>query len=318
MDTQEYVYDIALSFAGEDREFVDEVALSLKEHGVSVFYDEFEKVNLWGKDLYNHLDWVYRLASRYCVVFISEHYARKMWSNHERSSAQARAIKENSEYVLPVKFDETDIDGVLPTIGYLDISELSPIELADHIREKVGPRPTRQNFPNTPVRLWEFMEIGEGDIERRETVYSIAYSFYRALERMNINERRAVCGLLAFGCPGELPEHVHISLDLLRRMTKFTKEELLSHLSAVRSLNVKILTRDSVHEFEPRELSPDDLDLTLNYWTSEEEETDESATEIAKHVIGLASDHYCEDHGLEFIVNLDFSRLGSLDDQVSA
>ena len=35
----DYKYDIALSFAGEDREYVEKVATLLKENGVRVFYD---------------------------------------------------------------------------------------------------------------------------------------------------------------------------------------------------------------------------------------------------------------------------------------
>jgi len=46
-----YKYDIALSFAGEDREYVEQVAILLKRFGVKVFYDKFEESNLWGKNL---------------------------------------------------------------------------------------------------------------------------------------------------------------------------------------------------------------------------------------------------------------------------
>lgn len=35
---QKFDYDVALSFAGEDREYVNEVASILKSKGVSVFY----------------------------------------------------------------------------------------------------------------------------------------------------------------------------------------------------------------------------------------------------------------------------------------
>ena len=39
----EYKYDIALSFANEDREYVEKVAAILKENEVSVFYDMGER-----------------------------------------------------------------------------------------------------------------------------------------------------------------------------------------------------------------------------------------------------------------------------------
>ncbi|MFZ2991213.1 TIR domain-containing protein, partial [Ideonella sp.] len=58
-------YQVALSFAGEDRPYVSEVAAHLAEHGVKVFYDEYERVSLWGKDLYTHLSEIYRVLSEY-------------------------------------------------------------------------------------------------------------------------------------------------------------------------------------------------------------------------------------------------------------
>ena len=38
-----YEYDVALSFAGENREYVEEVAVFLKNFGVKVFYDDFKQ-----------------------------------------------------------------------------------------------------------------------------------------------------------------------------------------------------------------------------------------------------------------------------------
>ena len=43
-------FEVALSFAGPQREYVEQVASALQARGVAVFYDEFERVSLWGKD----------------------------------------------------------------------------------------------------------------------------------------------------------------------------------------------------------------------------------------------------------------------------
>ncbi len=59
-----YDYDVALSFAGEDRNFVEQVAQILHQLDLRVFYDRYEEANLWGKDLYVHLDQVYRTKSK--------------------------------------------------------------------------------------------------------------------------------------------------------------------------------------------------------------------------------------------------------------
>jgi hypothetical protein len=43
----------------------------------------------------------------------------KVWTNHERESAQARAFESNREYILPAFFDESvKIPGVLKTTGH--------------------------------------------------------------------------------------------------------------------------------------------------------------------------------------------------------
>lgn len=133
-------YDVCLSFAGEQRAYVERVAEQLRPH-VSVFYDRYETVALWGRNLYEHLDEIYRMRARYCVIFISQDYARKVWTNHERQSAQARALEENREYILPVRFDETLIPGLLPTIGYIDIGQMPPERLAELILAKLSSAP---------------------------------------------------------------------------------------------------------------------------------------------------------------------------------
>ena len=82
-------YDVALSFAGEDREYVEQVAEHLRNLDVTVFYDRYETVQLWGEDLAVHLGKIYSRDSHFVVMFSSRHYAEKAWPNHERQHALA-------------------------------------------------------------------------------------------------------------------------------------------------------------------------------------------------------------------------------------
>ena len=132
-----YEFEVALSFAGEDRDYVRSTALELRKKRVRIFYDEFEEVNLWGKDLYSHLDDIYRKKAKYCVIFLSEHYKNKAWTNHERESAQARAFEENEEYILPVMISKVEIPGVRSTVGYIDAEKYSSEQLAELIYKKI-------------------------------------------------------------------------------------------------------------------------------------------------------------------------------------
>lgn len=125
-----YDYDVALSFAGENREYVRRVAQILSSRGVKVFYDENEQESLWGKDLFQYLDVIYQKRAKYCMVFISEHYKRKLWTKHEIKSVFARVFIEENDYFLPVVFDDTQLPGLRVTTGYLDARLLSPEEVS--------------------------------------------------------------------------------------------------------------------------------------------------------------------------------------------
>jgi len=133
-----YKYDVALSFAGEDRAYVEEVALQLKGHGVRVFYDKFEEEKLWGKNLYDYLSDVYTVNAKYTIMFISNYYKDKLWTNHERESMQERAFQSAREYILPARFDDTVIPGIKSTTGYINIKNKTPNYLVNLVLKKIG------------------------------------------------------------------------------------------------------------------------------------------------------------------------------------
>lgn len=153
-------YDVALSFAGEDRDYVDKVAHLLRDQNIKVFYDLFEETSLWGRDLYAYLTDVYQKHAKFTVMFISASYGKKLWTNHERKAAQARAFSEAQEYILPARFDNTEIPGILPTTGYLSLQHRTPEELAAAIIHKLGVHKTAPVISNPPAGQLQ-IEVGE-------------------------------------------------------------------------------------------------------------------------------------------------------------
>src|SRR5260370_40779580 len=136
--SQNQKYHVALSFAGEDRRYVEKVAAQLVSDGVEVFYDKFEEANLWGKNLYTHLRDVYENKALFTVLFISKHYKDKLWPNHERESAQAKAFETSQEYILPAFFDTSvKVPGLPKTIGHISLSGRKPEEDAHLIIKKL-------------------------------------------------------------------------------------------------------------------------------------------------------------------------------------
>lgn len=131
-------YDVAVSFAGEDRSKVEAVVDALKRRGIKVFYDKDVEAELWGKNLVDHLHDVYLRRARFCIMFVSKAYAHKAWPRHERQAAQERAFKQSDmEYILPVRIDDTDVPGVPSTIGYVRMDQ-GPEHVADLVCSKLS------------------------------------------------------------------------------------------------------------------------------------------------------------------------------------
>lgn len=141
-----YEYDVALSFAGEDRKYVKEIAKKLRAKGMKVFYDEFEEANLWGKDLYQYLHYIYKESAIFCVIFVSSNYINKAWTGLELKAAQNRAFLVNNEYILPLRLEtNVKLPGLPDTIGYIDVEGRSSNQIVKRICEKVYTvKPTRE------------------------------------------------------------------------------------------------------------------------------------------------------------------------------
>ena len=135
---EELKYDVVLSFAGEQRNYVEEVSKYLEENNINYFYDENNKAELWGKNLIEEFDRIYSKESKYCLMFISKSYKDKMWPTLERRAALERNLKSKKEYILPIRFDDTEIDGLHTSIGYLDARKKKPIEIVESFLEIIG------------------------------------------------------------------------------------------------------------------------------------------------------------------------------------
>ena len=147
-----YKYEVAISFAGEDRAFAEAVAKGLRDAGVEVFYDNFYAADLWGEDLSAKLREVYHDSSEFCIMILSQHYVEKMWTSFERQQAIERLIKEKGKaYVLPVRLDgfAGEVPGLSGTISYLSVNRNQPELVVNTFLEKIGRKShTRETTPS--------------------------------------------------------------------------------------------------------------------------------------------------------------------------
>ena len=134
----EKLYDVAISFAGENREVAKQLAGLIHDEGRTIFYDEFEVANLWGKDLYQYLFEIYSRKARFCLIIISQDYVAKKWTKHELQAAQQKQFTNTTEYILPVRIDDTVLPGLPDTMAYLDLRQVSLKIIVAALKTKLG------------------------------------------------------------------------------------------------------------------------------------------------------------------------------------
>jgi hypothetical protein len=316
-----FSYDVCLSFAGEDRPYVSQVAQELQKAGIRVFYDSFEEKTLWGKDLYEHLDHIYSKASRFCVMFCSKHYARKLWTNHERKSAQARAFEEHSEYILPARFDRTEIPGIRKTVGYVDLKGRTPEEFAGLILDKLRPQKVielqhrKRYLPVERDILLENLKCKT--VKDRQLYTLVSHLFFESLCRLSQEELYVVLLTFTQGCAHDLPRNVHIALDLLRRITQISPANLRDLFGNLQSVGFHV-------EFKRHsEVQPSNPDydgyvyLEWGVWSEQIQKLkrvkDPNFTGLAHTMLWTVQENYCSQHGIQKLLNLNFSDLSKQD-----
>lgn len=139
VDISKHSFDVALSFPGETREFVEQVALELERRigPNSYFYDNNYVAQLARPSLDTLLQDIYRNRSRLVVVFLSTDYQRKDWCGIEFRAVRDIIRERDHLRIMFVRTDDGSVDGVFETDGYLDARLFSPADIAEFIHERL-------------------------------------------------------------------------------------------------------------------------------------------------------------------------------------
>jgi hypothetical protein len=132
-------FDVALSFPGEVRPYVREVAerLALVIGQRRVFYDDYYKAQLARPNLDTLLQDIYRNRSRLVVAFLCADYQAKEWCGIEFKAVRDILKKRDDSKVMYIRFDAGRVDGVFSVDGYLDANRHTPAQVAQLIIERV-------------------------------------------------------------------------------------------------------------------------------------------------------------------------------------
>lgn len=135
--SSKFAWDVAISFAGEDRSVAKEFRDFCKERGIEVFYDFDQQAMLWGKDLSKVLTDVYRNDAQFMVILVSENYPQKDWTSFEFVNGKDAEKERSLEYLLPVRLDDTHVVGLKETVGMIDLRKHSMAYVLDTLSEKI-------------------------------------------------------------------------------------------------------------------------------------------------------------------------------------
>lgn len=123
---------------------------------------------------------------------MSANYIAKRWPRHELRQAQARDLKSNVEYILPLRLDDTELPGLNDTTAYIDLRERSLEDVAKLcLRKLVRDSAIRQLFmflrENNPAAMTLF------DSRPERLLIRVATSKASKLESISGNIAPQVC-----------------------------------------------------------------------------------------------------------------------------
>lgn len=139
VDITTHSFDVALSFPGEVRVVVEQIARELETliGPNSYFYDANYASQLARPSLDTLLQEIYRDRSKLVVVFLCGDYQRKDWCGIEFRAIKEIIMKHDNKKIMFIKMDDGRVDGVFEADGYIDGRKYSPQEIAHFIQERV-------------------------------------------------------------------------------------------------------------------------------------------------------------------------------------
>ncbi|MBE7525856.1 MAG: TIR domain-containing protein [Gammaproteobacteria bacterium] len=132
-------FQVALSFPGEYRDYVSQVAEVLKQSlgKDKVFYDQWYKAELARPDMDVLLQSLYHDHSELIVPFLCADYERKEWCGLEWRAVRDLIKQRQSKDIMPMRFDNSQIAGLFGIDGYVNLNDYTPQSAAELILQRL-------------------------------------------------------------------------------------------------------------------------------------------------------------------------------------
>lgn len=207
-------FRVALSFPGEKRGFVREVAAALA--GVlgqdKVLYDDYLTAELARPNLDVYLGRLYHDESELIVPFFCADFEQKEWCGLELRQIRDLLKQRKDDHIMPFRFDDAPITGQLSIDGYIKVGDRSAQQVADLILQRLtvvtkaaaGPvkdaRPAPAATEAQPL-YYLFGSEGAAKVAAGDVFYSVqGKAVAQSLVRLFTKEYGAEKGAPVFHC----------------------------------------------------------------------------------------------------------------------
>lgn len=137
---EEFEFDFAISFAGENRDFAKVIVNLLTVLDCTVFYDEYFEANFLGKAWSKQFSEIFGKRSRFVICLLDKYHKDKIWPTFERECFTPRV---EDAAVIPVYLDDSLFVGIpkdIIGIDYKNKDKSDEAKITDEIVYKLEAR----------------------------------------------------------------------------------------------------------------------------------------------------------------------------------
>jgi len=142
--------NVFISHNKKDSEIAREIALFLAAEDISVWFDEW--IISAGDSIIEGINSGLSGCTHFIIIW-SKNAAKSNWVKKELESVLAKAIKEKSPRIVPIKIDETNLPPLLLNVKYIKYNDGSESD-REYIVETISGSKPSQNFIKAVVKKY--------------------------------------------------------------------------------------------------------------------------------------------------------------------
>jgi len=153
--------------------------------------------------------------------------------------------------------------------------------------------------------------------KQRQLYTLVSHYFFEPLSRLSRDELYLILLIFTQGCPHDLPKNIHIALDLLRRLTQWKPSRLRRTLGNLQSLGCSVEVKAQAEVQAANREYDGYIYVRWGTWSKPIEKLarlkNSNFTGVAHTMIWLVQENYCAEHGIQKLMDLNFSDLSRQD-----